>query len=68
MHPEQLFAARKRVGDMLKNTRLKRGWTVSDMSKRTKMDRSTIYKIEGGDKGVMLDSIIIYRAALKTTV
>lgn len=62
--PDQLDAKRKEIGSELKKKREGLGLSINFLAQLTGMQRNTIYKIEGGNGGVMLDSIIIYEHVL----
>ncbi|MEW6040182.1 MAG: helix-turn-helix transcriptional regulator [Elusimicrobiota bacterium] len=66
---EQLLKIKKRpegspmiglqfIGEIIKNTRIKKGWNQSDFAKRVRMKQPDISEIEQGKKNITLQTLI----------
>ena len=54
----------EQIGEALRRTRKARGWTQSDISKRTNLRIATISSLENGDLGSKLATVLAVMAAL----
>ena len=65
MTPDELFSARKKIGDELFKKRTSKNINKSDFCRASGLNRMTIETIESGAKSYTIDSLIIYREAVE---
>lgn len=67
MTPDELLAARKEMANSLRNLRISKNRSLTEMATKSGLARFTINTLENGESCFSINTFIIYRAALYAT-